>query len=108
MTDDQIEAVIAGQAALIAALDAGDVGAIEAATRDLAAAVDVVRRSGSIRASNGTKSRVDYALKQSDAARMRVNYLSDRARQRAERLTPKGNANAAVTYTAAGKYAARA
>ncbi|MES2290870.1 MAG: hypothetical protein V4530_14140 [Pseudomonadota bacterium] len=108
MTDEQIEAVIAGQAALIAALDAGDVGAIEAATRDLAAAVDTIRRSGAVRAQATTRSRVDYALKQSDAARMRVNYLSDRTRQRADRLTAKGGTTRAVTYTAAGRYAALA
>lgn len=106
MNDDQIEAVITAQGALIAALDAADVAAIEAATRDLAALIESVRRSGSIRASNGTKSRVDHALKQGDAARMRVNYLADRTRQRADRLTAHRGGARAATYTAAGKYAA--
>lgn len=106
MGDDQIEAVIVGQAALIAALDADDVGAIEAATRDLAAAVDRIRRSGAVRAQSDTRSRVDYALKQGDAARMRVNYLSDRTRQRADHLTARRGGQRATTYTATGRYAA--
>jgi hypothetical protein len=108
MNDDQIEAVITAQGTLIVALDAGDVGAIEAATRDLAAIIDSVRRSGSIRASSGTKARVDHALKQGDAARMRVNYLSDRTRQRADRLTAQRGGARPATYTATGKYAAQA
>lgn len=106
MGDDQIEAVIAAQGALIAALDAANVDAIEAATRDLSAVIESVRRSGSIRASGGTKARVDHALKQGDAARMRVNYLADRTRQRADRLTAARGGARAATYTAAGKYAA--
>ncbi|MEP6786685.1 MAG: hypothetical protein ABI898_13250 [Sphingomonadales bacterium] len=106
MDDDQIEAVIAAQGALIAALDAGDVCAIEAATRDLAAVIDSVRRSGGVRATGNTRARVDHALKQGDAARMRVNYLADRNRQRADRLTTRRGGGRAATYTAAGRYAA--
>lgn len=106
MGDDQIEAVIAAQGALIAALDAGDVGAIEAATRNLSAVIDSVRRAATVHATSNTRARVDHALKQGDAARMRVNYLADRNRQRADRLTTQRGGGRAATYTAAGRFAA--
>ena len=103
MTETDIEGVIAGQAALIAALDAGDVAAIEAATASLSRLLSVVRASGAV---IGVRhDRVDHALRQTEAARTRVNYLADRNRQRLDRLAERRGVRRPTTYNSAGRFA---
>lgn len=85
MTPSAMELLIEAQGDLIAALDSGNVAAIESSTRAMAAAVEKVRAQDAWR-DTADMPRLDYAMKQSQAARMRVNYLSDWTRQKIDRL----------------------
>ena len=107
MTQDVIEAVIVSQSALIAALDAGDVTAIERATQALSNEIQRARDGGRINASTGAE-RMSYALKQTEAARIRVNYLADRNRQKIDDLARRRGASQIMTYAASGKTVVRA
>lgn len=103
MTETDIEGVIAAQAALIAALDAGDVAVIEATTATLSRLLSGVRSSGAV--TGVRRDRVDHALRQTEAARTRVNYLADRTRQRLDRLAERQGARRPSTYNSAGRFA---
>lgn len=103
MTDADIESVIVAQAALIAALDAGDVIGIERATAALSRVLVAAKAGGAV--AGVTRPRVDHALKQSDAARTRVNYLADRTRQRIDRLAERRGVKRPATYTSSGRFA---
>jgi hypothetical protein len=103
VTDADIDNVISAQAALIAALDAGDVAAIETMTATLSQLLAAMRGSGAV--ANVRRERVDHALKQTEAARTRVNYLADRNRGRLDRLTIVRGGRTAVTYNTAGRLA---
>lgn len=52
---------------------------------------------------NEDRPRFDYALRQAEAARGRVNFLTDRVSQRLERLTHQRGERVTHTYTNAGK-----
>jgi hypothetical protein len=101
LTDADVENVIAAQAGLIAALDVGEVAAIEAATATLAQLLVAMRSSGAV--ANVRREHVDHALKQTDAARTRVNYLADRTRQRLDRLAERRGSRRPPTYNALGR-----
>lgn len=96
MSLDALETLIEAQAALIAALDAGDVAAIERATGDVHALLPAVRAGGQ-RAE--ARERVGYAMRQADAARIRVNFLTDRTRDRADRLATARGERVVETYS---------
>lgn len=85
MTASAIELLIDAQSDLIAALDSGNVAAIENSTQAMAAAVKKVRAQDAWR-DTADLPKLDYAMKQSQAARMRINYLSDWTRQKIDRL----------------------
>jgi len=85
MTASAIELLIKAQSDLIAALDSGNVAAIENSTQAMAAAVEKVRAQDAWR-DTADLPKLDYAMKQSQAARMRINYLSDWTRQKIDRL----------------------
>ena len=78
------EHVIACQGQLIDALDARDAGAIELATVQLADALGALGAEGAFY--DVEAGRVDHAMRQANAARIRVNVLSDWTRQRIDRL----------------------
>jgi hypothetical protein len=99
VVDRSIEAVISAQAALIAALDAGQVSEIEAATDAMGHAL-VMLRSNTVKP--GGRARLDHALRQVEAARIRVNYLADRNRQKLARCAERRGLRAVTTYTATG------
>ena len=85
MSSPALEVLIERQAALIAALDKGEVSAIELATKEMGHALEAVGNQ------NGWDNRSDseqvsYALKQTHAARIRVNYLSEWTRQKIDQL----------------------
>lgn len=103
MSDADIEQVIDAQAALIAALDAGDVAAIEQATASLSQLLSGASRGGAVVAVRA--GRIDHALKQTEAARTRVNFLADRTRQRLDRLAQRRGGQRPPTYNAAGRIA---
>jgi len=79
-----LEHVIACQGQLIDALDARDASAIELATVELADALGALGANGAIYGVD--PSRVDHAIRQAQATRIRVNVLSDWTRQRIDRL----------------------
>jgi hypothetical protein len=98
MTAALVEHLITAQAALIAALDMRDAAAIEAATRALADAVAAARAQDSWRENGGVRERLSHALKQTDAARIRINYLSDWTRQRIDSIAELRSGASAQTY----------
>ncbi|MGB5077751.1 MAG: hypothetical protein WBO17_09755 [Sphingorhabdus sp.] len=85
MSAQALEQLIESQAALIAALDSGDVAAIELATQQMASAVETVRHQDAWH-EQSTLGHLDHAMKQSQAARIRVNYLSEWTRQKIDHL----------------------
>jgi hypothetical protein len=98
MTNARVESLITAQATLIAALDTRDASAIEAATRALADAVAAVRAQDTWRESGGARDRLSHALKQTDAARIRINYLADWTRQRIDSIAELRGGASAQTY----------
>jgi hypothetical protein len=80
----QLEHVIACQDRLIGALDARDASGIEAATTHLADALCALEAEED---SLGIDTRrLEYAQRQANAARIRVNVLSGWTRQRIDRI----------------------
>ena len=79
-----LEHVIDCQQRLIAALDARDVAALESATTELSRALVPLQTNGAVY--EVMPARLDHAVKQAKAARIRVNVLSDWTRQRIDRL----------------------
>jgi hypothetical protein len=98
VTITAIDTLIAAQSALIAALDAHDAGQIERATQMLATAVVAARNHDVWHDSAATKDAIHYAMKQSEAARIRVNSLSDWTRQRIDRIADLRGMPAKNTY----------
>lgn len=79
------------QSELIAALDSGDIVAIETATQAMAAAVESVRAQDAWHEPSALE-QLNYAMKQTQAARIRVNYLADWTRQKIDRFSElRGN-----------------
>ncbi|MEY2927719.1 MAG: hypothetical protein RL367_2196 [Pseudomonadota bacterium] len=99
MTMHGVDHLIDCQAALIAALDARDATRIEAATVALATAIQLVKAQDVWRSATGGREKLDHAIRQSDAARMRVNYLANTTRQRIDQLGQLRSGNAPTTYS---------
>jgi hypothetical protein len=93
-----LDALIASQNDLLAALDQRDVGAIEEATVNLAIAVSAAKAADVWRDQFDSKSKIDYALKQTEAARARVNFLADWNRQKIEKLAVLRGNSVTATY----------
>jgi hypothetical protein len=98
MTDTALDNLIACHTALIAALDARDAGAIEHASMQLALAVTYAQSYDAWRESAEARAKIEHGLKQSNAARTRVNYLSEWTRQRIDRLNELRGASVTHTY----------
>ena len=96
--NDPLDALIASQSALIAALDSNDVSAIEQATKQVASIIEAVREA-ELTPSTAKADDLDYALKQSHAARIRVNCLSQWTRQKIDRLDQIRGLKSAATYS---------
>jgi len=91
------------QAALIAALDAHDVEAIDTANIALATAVEQVRAAGGWRDRPGLRDELIHILKTAEAARGRVNALADQNRRDLEKLISLAGTPRAVAYRRSGK-----
>lgn len=85
-----LQQLIAREQALIAALDGQDVAAIEAAGAALCDAAVAVQAAGGWREISEIKAHLLTALAHADAARIRINYLSDAANRRLETLASLG------------------
>lgn len=82
MSDDKMQTVIDCQALLIAALDAQDPDAILRASVGLADAVEDLRHSAAAPVGDS----LVFGLKQAEAARIRIKYLTAWNRQKIDRL----------------------
>jgi hypothetical protein len=91
------------QAALIAALDAQDIDAIDAANAAVASAVEAVRAAGGWRERPGLRQDLIRILKTAEAARGRINALSDQNRRDLDKLISLAGAPRAVAYGRAGR-----
>jgi hypothetical protein len=80
-----LDRVVACQDEMIEALDARDAEAIERASIALAEALHALSGQGALREAD--REIVERALLKADAARIRVNVLSDWTRQRIDRLS---------------------
>ena len=103
MTTALIDQLIAQHEALIAALDSRNVDQIEQATAKLNDTLAAMRAQDVWRGDSKTRERINHALKQTYAARIRVNYLSDWTRQRIDSITELRGGASAQTYTNAYK-----
>lgn len=89
-----IDDLIGHEKALIAALDADDVVAIERATGAFAEALERLRAIGGWRGDGAVPIRAGEAMALAEAARVRVAFLADATRRRLQRIaiaTGKGD-----------------
>jgi hypothetical protein len=86
MSLDRLGRLQAAHEDLIAALDGQDVDAIEAGVEALRLAIADLRGQGGWRETPGLKDRARHIARLGEAARVRVNFLTDLTRQRLELL----------------------
>lgn len=91
----QLQHVISCQQRLIEALDARDPEALETATAELADALAALKSFGAVYGIS--EAELSHAMKQAEAARVRVNVLANWTRQRIDRLNEL-RAGPVVTY----------
>ena len=99
MTFQAIETIASSQEALIGALDANDVAAIEAAVSDLQSAVDALRRSGRPADAEAFRHHLPEAMALNQAARIRVNFLTDGNRRRIAAMAALRGTPSGLTYS---------
>jgi hypothetical protein len=87
-----LDDLVAGERALIAALDADDAGAIARASADVAAALP--RIDGDV----ASREQAEEAMKLAHTARAMLNLLADRTERRLGRLTAETGIAGPATY----------
>lgn len=92
-----LDRLTASHEALIRALDGDDLGAIEGASRDLAAAVAEVKAEGLLPGA-ATRERLTSLAALAHAAQIRVNFLTDKIRRRIDAVAALRGAEPAMTY----------
>jgi chromosome segregation ATPase len=103
VSEAALKAVDTAQAALIAALDAHDLDQIEHATTELAETVQALKAAGAWRARADLRTDLIRLLKQADAARGRINALSDMNRRRLDRLVALTGQPRTLAYGRSGQ-----
>ena len=103
MSEAALQQLSDAQAALIAALDNHDIEAIGAANVALAAAIEQVRSAGSWHDRPGLRDDLVQLLKTAEAARGRLNALSDQNRRDLDKLISLAGAPRAVAYGRGGR-----
>lgn len=106
MTPPSLRRLEACHRALIGALDAHDVEKLEAALAQFREAVDEVRAAGGWRDHPEIIDRVVRIYQLSEAARIRVNFLTDMNRQRIEALAAVRGRATGAPYRRDGSLAA--
>ena len=96
-----LERIEQSQAALLVALDSGDIRAIEAGIAGLRDALDEAPADWS--RTPETQAMAQRVAALSEDARMRVNFLTDAVRRRLERLSIARGRGPCATYGAAGR-----
>lgn len=86
--------------ALIVALDANDLAAIETATADLAAAVEAARAMELPTDPTGLRERLASLAALAQAAQGRVNFLTDMVGRRVDTLSVMAGRAPTLTYSA--------
>ncbi|PSJ39664.1 hypothetical protein [Allosphingosinicella deserti] len=84
---------------LIRALDHEDVAMLERRVEDLRSAIDDVRSHGAWRDEGEVRERAERITRLADAARIRVNFLTDITRQRLQRIGDVRGQSAIGTYS---------
>ena len=106
MSTAPLEALIAEQKALIAALDGNDVEGIARATASVEGALLRIHALKPRFVSNDAKALAEEAMALTDAARVPVNLLADMTSRRLARLaTATGKGKATQTYGRSGRIA---
>jgi len=91
------------QAALIAALHARDIEAIDAANMAVAVAVEDVRKAGGWREHPALRDELIQILKNAEAARGQINALADQNRRNLDKLISLAGAPRTAAYGRSGK-----
>jgi len=99
MTFQPITTIASSHEALIGALDANDVAAIEAAVADLQAAVEALRQSGRPADAEAFRQQLPEAMALNQAARIRVNFLTDAGRRRIAAMAALRGTPSDLTYS---------
>jgi len=86
MNHAAVDDLIASSEALVAALDADDIAAIETILPALRRSVESMKSAGGRSWPPALRGRLERALGLADAARTRILYLSDRTQQRIDML----------------------
>lgn len=81
-----LDQLITSETALIEALDGDDIDVLEGAMADFRGTLDLLKNKGAWHATPETVAQLTRALALADAARVRVNYLTDRTRRRIDLL----------------------
>ena len=96
MTASALQQVVSSQEALIGALDANDAAAIEAAAASLDTAVTELGHSP---CPPSLREALHEALALNQAARIRVNFLTDNVRRRLNAMATLRGAPSGLTYS---------
>lgn len=103
MSGAPLDALIATERALIAALDADDIDAIARHSGEVEQAILHVRAAGTTGVA-GRREQAEEALRLADAARVRLNVLSDMTDRSLARLSSAtGRGRATATYGRNGR-----
>jgi hypothetical protein len=86
MSEAALDRLTQASEGLIQALDKGSAAAVEEATRKFSDALEQIRAIGGWHGSPEIIEKLQHAMKLADAARARVNYLTDINRRRFEML----------------------
>ena len=103
MSDIALQQLNDAQAALIAALNARDIAAVDAANAAVATAVEDVRKVGGWRERPGLRDDLIQILKGAEEARGHVNALADQNRRSLDKLISLAGAPRAAAYGRSGK-----
>jgi hypothetical protein len=103
MSLQALDRLAAAHEALIAALDASDLAAIEAATAGLAAAVEAARGIEPSTGRQELRERLISLAALAQAAQGRVNFLTDMAGRRIDTLFTMAGRAPTLTYSASAR-----
>lgn len=95
--------LIASETTLIEALDGDDIAVLEAAMMDFHDTLDLLKTKGAWHATPETVAQLSHALALAEAARVRVNYLTDRTRRRISLLAEAAGVARASFYQRDGR-----
>jgi hypothetical protein len=103
VSDGALQQLGDAQAALIAALNARDIEAIDAANMAVAVAVEDVRNAGGWREHPRLRDELIQVLRCAEAARGHINALADQNRRSLDKLISLAGAPRTVAYGRSGK-----